>query len=530
MSHVFLIGFMGAGKSTAGNLLAGRFGLPFIDLDLVIEERAGRTVAEIFSADGEDAFREIEGTALKAVCDGPDAVIACGGGVVLRDGNRALMRERGTVVYLVVSAEEAIARIGDTSGRPLLAGDSACMARTILDARLSLYRATAHHVVDTGGRSAAEVGEAVFSAVTGTSPQVIAVHAGHGYKIHIGTGIVDSIGAIVAETTGSHRVALVTDSNVDGLLGDDVERSIETAGVVVRRVVVPAGERSKSWSEAGRIIDAFTNAGLDRRSAVVALGGGVVGDLAGFCAATYMRGIALVHVPTTLLAQVDSSIGGKTGVDLAAGKNLAGAFWQPAAVLSDTSVLQTLPEAEWRNGLVEVVKTAFLQGEAEVARLERNTSRLLSRDERAVLDVVASCARFKADVVSDDEREAGRRECLNLGHTFGHAIEKVAGYGAVPHGVAVAEGMRFAARLAEVVIGASPETGERVGALLDALGVPGLQECYDAAELKTAMLTDKKSRDAVVRFVLVGVPGDWAVRPIEEAVLDETLSWWLDRR
>ncbi|MDO9556778.1 MAG: 3-dehydroquinate synthase [Coriobacteriia bacterium] len=530
MSHVFLIGFMGAGKSTVGAILALRLSLPLIDLDALIEQRTGRSVPGIFSAEGEDAFREIERVALAAASAGPDAVIACGGGVVLHDENRALMRERGTVVYLAVSPEEAVARIGDTSGRPLLAGDSLKMAGSILDARLSLYRATAHHVVDTTGRSADEVAEEIFASVSGPSARVIEVRTGRDYKIHIGTDILDSVGATVAEATGSRRVALVTDANVDVLLGKRVERSLEAVGLSVSRMIVPAGERSKSWQEAERVLNAFAKAGLDRGCAVVALGGGVVGDLAGFCAATFMRGIALVHVPTTLLAQVDSSIGGKTGVDLAAGKNLAGAFWQPTSVLSDTSVLQTLPESEWQNGLVEVVKTAFLQGEAQVARLERDAVRLLARDEYVVIDVVTSCARFKAEVVSADEREAGRRECLNLGHTLGHAIEKVSGYGTVPHGVAVGEGMRFASRLAEQVLDAPAGTGQRVDALLNTLGIPRTKARYDAAELKKAMLADKKNRNAVVRFVLVGMPGECVVRPIEEDVLAQTLGWWLDQR
>ena len=530
MSHIFLIGFMGSGKSTAGELLARRVGLPFVDLDKRIEERAGRTITQVFASDGEDGFRELEEEALAAVCVASDAVVACGGGVVLRDHNRALMRQTGMVAYLAVSAEEAVARIGDCSGRPLLSGDAAKMAKTILDARLSLYRATAHHVIDTTGRTAEQVVDEIVAAIASPASLTVAVGAGDGYKVEIGAGLLDSVGEMIVRATGSGRAVLVTDENVDGLFGARVSASMDLAGVDTHRLVVPPGERTKSWSQAESVLESFTSAALDRSSVVVALGGGVVGDLAGFCAATYMRGIALAHIPTSLLAQVDSSIGGKTGVDLAAGKNLAGAFWQPAVVVSDTSVLQTLPDGEWLNGLVEVVKTAFLQGEDDVRRLERDAARLLARDEHAVMDMVSSCVRFKAGVVSDDERESGLRECLNLGHTLGHAIENVAGYGRIPHGVAVAEGMRFAAKLSEILLDTSPDIGKRVAELLDALGVPRITGEYDALALMKAMLADKKNRDSVVRFVLVTAPGEWIVRPVETDLLVEVLEWWNDTR
>lgn len=530
MSHVFLIGFMGAGKSTVGTLLSERLGVPLIDLDAMIEQQTGRSVSEIFAGEGEAAFRELEQAALSAACAGPDAVIACGGGVVLRDENRARMRACGTVVLLSVSAEEAVARIGDTSGRPLLSGDSARMARTILHARLALYRATAHHVVDTAGRSVSQVADEIAAAISDRPLETIHVSAGHGYDIAVGVGMLDTVGPALASTVDSRHVALVTDSVVAELLGDVVRASLVASGFQVSAFVVPAGERSKSWTQAGSLLESFAASGLDRASVVVALGGGVVGDLAGFCASAYMRGIALVHLPSTLLAQVDSAIGGKTGVDLSAGKNLAGAFWQPSLVLSDIAVLQTLPDDEWQNGLVEVVKTAFLQGEAEVAYLERNAAHLLSRDEHVVRHVVVSCARFKADVVAEDEREAGRRECLNLGHTLGHAVEKVAGYGTVSHGVAVAEGMRFAAGLAERTIGAAPELSQRVAAILDALGVPRLQERFGADAVKKAMLADKKNRDAAVRFVLVKSPGEWIVDAVDGSILDEALDRWSAER
>jgi len=527
--HVFLIGFMGAGKSTVGRLLAEKLAMPFVDLDAAIERHAGVSIKQIFADSGEEGFRVAEASALKVACEAEPSVIACGGGIILRDANRVLMQGCGTVVYLSVSAQEAVARIGDTTDRPLLAGDAAVMANKILSARLALYRTAADRIVDTSGQTPDEVADRVVHALTGLSVLNVDVHAGSGYAVKLGAGVLSGVGEVVRGSTGAQTVAMVTDENVNALFGDVVEASIVRSGARCHRFVVPAGESSKSWTSAGALLEEFARTDLGRRSAVVAVGGGVVGDLAGFCAATYMRGIRLVHVATTLLAQVDSSIGGKTGVDLAAGKNLAGAFWQPSAVISDTDVLRSLPESEWQNGLVEIVKTALLQGSQHVAWLESEAAALIARDDRAVLETVESCVRFKSAVVSDDERESGTRECLNLGHTLGHAIEKVAGYGSVSHGMAVAEGLRFAAMLAEKVIAAPAAELARVDSLLRAFSVPRVKAAPEVSALLQAMVVDKKNRDGQIRFVLLRSPGAWEVVPVEEDVIRATLEEWASR-
>jgi 3-dehydroquinate synthase len=317
----------------------------------------------------------------------------------------------------------------------------------------------------------------------------------------------------------------VSDETVSARFGTTVQSALASAGFDVTEITVPPGEGSKSWERAGEVLGRLALAGLDREDVVVALGGGVVGDLAGFCAAMYMRGIEYVQVPTTLLAQVDSSIGGKTGVDLAAGKNLAGAFRQPALVVTDTDTLASLGSDDWRSGLAEVAKTAILAGEDELSWLEGNADALLRRDRDAVAYAVCMCVAFKAGVVASDEREAGGRECLNLGHTLGHAIEKVAGYGTVPHGVAVAEGLRFAAGLAEDD-GAPRAWTRRVGRLLDSLSLPPVELRSDAAALREAMGADKKTRAGRVRFVLASAPGEWECRVVEDDRLRERLARW----
>lgn len=529
MTHICLTGFMGAGKSSVGTLVAERLTLPFVDLDRLIEEREGALVPDLFTARGEAGFRDAETAALTAVLAGPPAVIACGGGVVLRDENRAALRERATVVYLAVTAEEALARIGDAAGRPLLAGDAARLAPSILGARLSLYRASADVTVDTAGRNIEQVAAEVLAAIAGDAPVRVTVAADRPYDVVIARDALDTLGAHVAQATAARTVALVTDEHVAPLLLDHAGAVLASSGLRVHQFVVPAGEVAKRWQQAGALLEGLASAGLGRDSAVVALGGGVVGDLAGFVAATFARGVDLVQAPTTLLAQVDSSIGGKTAVDLVAGKNLAGAVWQPRVVVSDLSVLGTLPDAEWANGLAEVAKTALLAGEAETARLEADAARLRERDGHAVHDAVVMSVRFKAAVVGADEREAGPRECLNLGHTLAHALERVAGYGAVGHGVAVAEGLRVAAGLACELVGASTALGERTEALIAALGIPRLdRNGIDANDILDAMRVDKKVRDGEIRYVLLRAPGDWTVVPVATDVLLRHLNMWLD--
>lgn len=346
------------------------------------------------------------------------------------------------------------------------------------------------------------------------------------YEILIGTGLLDSLGEIACPLVQGRTVALVTDDVVDGLYAGRAAAALESQGYRVERIVVPAGETSKSWARAGELLEAMSELGLERRDCVVALGGGVIGDLAAFCAATFMRGIEVIQVPTTLLAQADSSIGGKTGVDLPRGKNLAGAFWPPVVVVSDISCLASLPESEWRSGMAEVVKSSILDGEASMALLEGDAEALGRREPEAAEAAVWMAAGLKARVVTGDEREFCAREALNYGHTLAHAIERVAGYGAISHGSAVADGMRFAAALAERIAGAEPEWTSRQCRLMDRLGLQQMDCPSDPAALLEAMHSDKKARSGMVRFVLTTAPGRWEARPVDDATLSAALSDW----
>lgn len=352
----------------------------------------------------------------------------------------------------------------------------------------------------------------------------VSTASGH-YEVRIGRGLLDEVGSELRQRVGASRVAVVTDTVVEPLFAERVLGSLVSAGAQASTVVIPGGESSKTWEMAGVVLESLARHGLDRSDAIVALGGGVVGDLAGFCAATYMRGIAFVQVPTTLLAQVDSSVGGKTGVDLKAGKNLAGAFWQPVSVLADTGTLSSLDDEQWSCGLAEIAKAAILAGEPTLSRMEALTDGLLSREDAATSQAIESAVSFKATVVEADERESGIRECLNLGHTLGHALELLAGYEGVLHGVAVAEGIRFAAMLAERVLDVDPAWRARQEALLDALAIPrtGVPA---AASVIEAMRSDKKARRGVVRFTLSTGPGQWEVCPVADDTLASALEMW----
>lgn len=360
-----------------------------------------------------------------------------------------------------------------------------------------------------------------------TERRIEVLTPGGAYEVVIGRGLLERAGERMRAVTGARRAALITDETVAPLFGMTVDVALARAGFEVTSLVIAAGETSKTWQGAGELLEELARAGLDRASVVCALGGGVVGDLAGFVAAVYLRGIDLVQVPTTLLAMVDSSIGGKTGVDLLAGKNLAGAFKQPLLVLADVSTLSTLPDSEWRSGLAEIAKSAVIAGEDFFAWLERNAEGLAARDEALVSEAIERSVRFKASVVGRDERESGLRECLNYGHTLGHALELVLGYGTLPHGVAVAEGMRFAARVAVEVVGAPIEFVRRQDALLDALGLSALEDVVVApAVVHDAMRTDKKARSGAVRMVLASGPGVWRCTAVEDAVLAAHLEQW----
>jgi shikimate kinase / 3-dehydroquinate synthase len=520
--QVILTGFMATGKSEVGRRLARRLGRPFVDLDKMVEAAAGKTVASIFAAEGEARFRQLERGAVEEACRVPDAVIATGGGTLLDPENRRRLASAGPIVCLSASPEEILRRIGDAASRPLLAEanggpttktDRLARIRGLLAERAPVY-ALATHAVDTAGLDVDAVVRRVCALVEGrpvSEPGTTAERTEHvrvelgprSYSIVVGTGLLDELGPRLAESGLAGRCALVTSERIGALYRDRVVDSLAGAGFRATVVEIPDGEEHKNLAWLAVVCERLLEAGIERRTPVVALGGGVVTDLAGFAAATLLRGLPWVPVPTTLLGQVDAAIGGKTAVNQVLGKNLIGAFHQPRLVLADIDVLRTLPRRELVAGMAEVIKYAAIRDPALFGRLEESVGDLLALRPEDLVPVVAACARHKAAVVAEDEREErGARAVLNFGHTVGHAIEALTDYREWLHGEAVAIGMVAAARLSRGLGRCPASAVDRLERLLMRAGLPTeIPSGLAPAALALAMQTDKKSAGGRIRFV-----------------------------
>jgi shikimate kinase/3-dehydroquinate synthase len=512
--NLVLTGFMGVGKSAVGRRVAARLGRKFVDTDELIEARAGRAVPEIFAREGEAHFRALEAEVCRELSCAQGLVIATGGWTLGSPQNRAAIEAGGLVVCLTADVPTLIQRLERTEAyRPMLQGgdgrqeapsDRESRVKALLAARKLTYHSFPLQV-NTARWSIQEAADrilALWEAFAASDlPFALPVAApGGDYTILIGEELLDRLGLLLAGLDHWTAAALVSDDVVGPLHADRAAAGLErgwgigrTSPAAIARCVMPAGEAHKTLTTVESLYGQFLAAGLDRGSLIVALGGGVVGDVAGFAAATYMRGLPLVQVPTTLLSMVDSSVGGKTGVDLPAGKNLVGAFKQPALVVIDPTLLVSLPAADFRAGLGEVVKAAVIGDPLLFERMETGQLDLAWLIRRAVAVKVA--------VVEEDPFEQGRRAVLNLGHTFGHAFEVLSDY-RLRHGEAIAMGTVVAARLA-VELGRCPaDVAHRIVALLGHLSLPTAAPDYDPEAVWTAMTADKKKQGSRLRFVL----------------------------
>lgn len=488
------VGPPGSGKSTIGAALAERLGLPFRDTDADIADRAGQTIPEIFIDHGEDHFRALEREAVAAALAEHDGVVALGGGAVLADATRELLRGH-RVVFLNVGLSEAVKRVGLGGGRPLVDMNPRATLKLLMDQRLPLYEEVATIAVDTDDRDPAVIVDEILARL-GPVPVRVPFGGAAEYDAVIGHGLATRL---VPYLAGAVKAAILHAAPLSDLAAD-VAGAVKAAGVEAHLIEVPDAEAGKTVAVAADCWDRLGAAGYTRTDLVIGLGGGAVTDLAGYVAACWLRGVRVVHLPTSLLGMVDAAIGGKTGVNTAAGKNLVGAFHPPAAVLCDLEFLETLPPADLAAGLAEVVKCGFIADREILRRVESDPAAALDPGTVLLADIATRAIRVKAEVVTEDLRETGRRAFLNYGHTFAHAIEKTEDY-RWRHGDAVSVGMMFAAHLGRLT--GRVDVVDRTRAILTSLGLPVTYPGGHFDALLAAMRVDKKSVGATMRFVLL---------------------------
>jgi 3-dehydroquinate synthase len=547
--NIFLIGLMGAGKTTVGRALAKKLNKRFVDSDHEIEARTGASIPWIFEIEGEESFRRREAEVIRDLTAQQGIVLATGGGAILDAQNRAYLHARGTVVYLRASVQNILQRTGHDKNRPLLqTADPRKRLEELSRLRDPLYREIADIVIDTGRPNVQFMVHLILNHLGLTapdahlwalgeyqnkqqqimntsqlSPMQLKVDLGNrSYPIIIGQSLLaDS--ALIGRYIQGRRVAVVTNSTVAPLYLESFVQALQSADKQVLTIVLPDGEEHKNWASLMRIFDALLEAKCDRKTTLIALGGGVIGDLTGYAAASYMRGIPFIQVPTTLLSQVDSSVGGKTGINHPLGKNMIGAFYQPQAVITDTTTLATLPARELAAGLAEIIKVAAIIDAPFFDWIEANIAQLVARDTAVIAEAIRRSCEIKADVVRQDEREGGLRAILNFGHTFGHAIESGLGYGKWLHGEAVGCGMVMAADLSYRLGFIDYVSKIRIVALVRAAGLPTVAPDLGEKRWLELMEVDKKNEGGRIKFILLKPLGKPAIMSVPPDILQATL-------
>jgi len=578
--NLVITGFSGTGKSLVAKEVARRLNWDFLDTDDEIVEQVGKPIAEVFREDGEGRFRELEQETIRKACQRRQVVIAIGGGAIVDPQNYELLARNGLIVCLEAKPETIYQRLfseaacsAETEVRPLLTVDNPLERIKRLKASRQPYYAKADWTIHTDGLSISEVAEDVIRAwrllgrahahlnplplaCWSQSPAGVIRRAGtasrsrerksgsqlkadddvaclvetaaQSYPVFVGYGLLDKLGEKMKKAALSGTATIISDENVFSLYGNKVEQVLKEAGFGVNSVVVPPGEETKNVGSAIRIYDFLVEHRTERDDVIVALGGGMVGDLAGFVAATFLRGMPWVQVPTSLVAMVDGSIGGKVGVNHAEGKNLIGAFYQPNLVLSDCETLTTLPQRELTSGWAEVIKYGLILDKEFFEFLENNVSKLTKVEPKLLTRAIARSTFVKARVVSQDEREReGKRTILNYGHTIAHGLEAATEYKRFLHGEAVAIGMMGAARLSQRLGVLPADAVERQQALLQKFGLPtslraeaaGRRRGRKRSNLKLslagvtrAMELDKKVKRKIIRWVLLQDIGKAIIR------------------
>ncbi len=540
--NIFLIGFSGTGKTVAGREAARLLGWEFVDMDAEIEAGAGKPVSRIFAEDGEPAFRSMENSMLRDLCHGHGKVVATGGGAVVDAENRELMLASGTVICLDALPETIYHRLtpdgaGQVAVRPLLSGpDSLEKIKALKAGRQPLY-STAHRKVETDGLTVEQVAQEVKRAFeldcnkmgeNMDDPDLAAVvnHSGGSYPILVGRGLLDGLGERLIGLGINGPVYIVSDDRVFPDYGRQAQRSLQRAGIEAHCFIAPAGEQSKSLRLAEAIYQWLAERRAERGHGVIAVGGGVVGDLAGFVASSFLRGMPFIQVPTSMAAMVDASIGGKVAVNLSQGKNLVGAFYQPRIVLADVAALHTLGRRELAEGWAEAIKHGLILDTVLFDIFEENAEALMGLEENISTEVIRRSVSIKAGVVSEDERETlGRRILLNYGHTIGHALETATGYGRYLHGEAVSVGMMGAARISQRMGMIGEDVVLRQERLFHRFDLPTSASDVEPGQVLSAMSLDKKNEGRAINWVLLEGVGEAVVRrDVPAQLVEETVT------
>ena len=530
--NIFVTGFSGSGKTTTGKQIADLLGWRFVDTDDEIVSIAGMSIEDVFATDGEPRFRELEHQALAKIASGSRQVVSTGGGIIMGAANRRTMRANGLVVLLEASPDNILERLerqqeieaDDLVVRPMLADDELLERIVSLKAQRQENYNRANWIVDTDDLTPMQAAQEAIrgwkmandSAPSGsqaTADLAAEVHTSAGdYPLWVGWGILDQLGERVRKVLEPPVAYIVSDEGVRGQ-ARRAQRAMEAVSIPTHMFLIPPGEQNKTLAMAEHMYTWLAGHKAERGHLIIAVGGGVVGDLAGFVAATYLRGMPLAQVPTSLLAMMDAAVGGKTAVDLPHGKNLVGAFYQPKFVLADVSSLQSLPARELTSGWAEAIKHGLIMDEGLLSTFEDQREPILALEPEIATDVIRRSVAIKANVVSRDERETlGIRILLNYGHTIAHGIETATGFGQYLHGEAVSIGMMGAARIGETMGMMSTEEVARQRAVLGASGLPLDCKGIEPEAIREAMLSDKKTSSGAIRWVLLDGIGNAATR------------------
>ncbi|MEV7272119.1 3-dehydroquinate synthase [Streptomyces bacillaris] len=518
---VVLVGPMGVGKSTVGELLAARLGTTYRDTDADVVAQAGKPIAEIFYDEGEEHFRALERRAVAAAVAGHAGVLSLGGGAVLDGTTRELLADH-PVVYLSMDVEEAVRRVGLGAARPLLAVNPRRQWRELMDARRHLYEEVARTVVATDDRTPEEVAQAIIDALelpegaaapgvesTGMTQQAptriqVAGSAGSDpYEVLVGHQLLDELPQLIGDR--AKRVAVLHPEAL-AETGEAVRQDLTDQGYEAIAIQLPNAEEAKTVEVAAYCWKALGQTGFTRTDVIVGIGGGATTDVAGFVAASWLRGVRWIAIPTTVLGMVDAAVGGKTGINTAEGKNLVGAFHPPAGVLCDLAALESLPVNDYVSGMAEIIKAGFIADPVILDLIEADPEAARTPAGPHTAELIERSIRVKAEVVSSDLKESGLREILNYGHTLGHAIEKNERY-KWRHGAAVSIGMVFAAELGRLAGRLDDATADRHRTILQSVGLPLTYRGDQWPKLLENMKVDKKSRGDLLRFIVLDALG-----------------------